>query len=445
MKKAVITILGTIGRDSNKKVTYNSKITNIKSTLDINTFPILIKNFSKEYEIVALHTDEAKKVQTEVVENDHEIKDFESKFKDEWKIENDTEFDDVFSKIDKLMSGYDKIIIDVSHGFRHLPILLMVDAVIHNIKDIDKIEMIIFAKEIKAREEYELIDLKRYLDLANIAYALTAFEKNYTVANSVKVSDSKLNDFLKDLSDFSKHILANSLDKLLKDTNKKRSITTQLIGNINILLKREEDIFGNLKRLLENIKRHLEEIKGYTDKPDHEKIFYIAQNMYDKGYLLNSITLLSEAIGMYCTLALKSLDDTIKKAIDEYETKAKSQKNNERLIFKLYDLYSQSKVLYKVDNHKDTFMKIKYSYNSKNRAEYEDWNDMVEKITEKIKQEINKDKRITKLIETIDNIRNNLAHANSSKRLEDVDKEIKKALQDFKTLCIEKNIESRLV
>ncbi|WOE70982.1 TM1812 family CRISPR-associated protein [Hydrogenimonas thermophila] len=438
MKKAVITILGTIGIQ-NKKATYISKIPKVKADPDINTFPILIKNFSKEYEIVALHTDYAKNIQTEVIENDSKIKNFE--FKDEWKIEDDTEFDEIFSKIDDLISSYDKVIIDVSHGFRHLPILLMVDVIIHNVRNIDKIEMILFAKEIKKQEEYEFIDLKRYLDLANIAYALTTFERNYTVANNVRVSDPELDDFLKDLSNFSKHILANSLDELLKDTNKQRSITTLLIQKIEtLLLKREKDIFNNLKRLLKNTKEHLEEIKSYTNLNRYQTLFFIAQNMYNKGYLLNSITLLSEAIGIYCTLALKSLDNSIKEKIDEYEKNAISQKNNEKVVFKLYDLYNQSKALYNVKNYEGIFMKVKYQYNNKNRAKYKKWNDNAKNITEKIRQKIDKNEHITELILTIDDVRNNLAHANSSKRLKDVDGEIKKALNDFENLCIKRDV-----
>ena len=47
---------------------------------------------------------------------------------------------------------------------------------------------------------------------------------------------------------------------------------------------------------------------------------------------------------------------------------------------------------------------------------------------------------ISNLISNIDNLRNNLAHGNSSKRLEDVEQEIKKVLDDVEKLCINKDI-----
>ena len=90
---------------------------------------------------------------------------------------------------------------------------MMVDVIIHNVRDIDKIEMILFTKEIKPKEVYEFIDLKRYLDLANIAYALTTFERNYTVASNVKVEDKNFQKLLDDLSKFSQHILVKGTSK----------------------------------------------------------------------------------------------------------------------------------------------------------------------------------------------------------------------------------------
>ena len=55
---------------------------------------------------------------------------------------------------------YEKIIIDVSHGFRHLPILMIIDSVIANFDERDRIEKIIFTKQIEENERYEIIDLQ---------------------------------------------------------------------------------------------------------------------------------------------------------------------------------------------------------------------------------------------------------------------------------------------
>jgi len=450
-KKAVITILGTIGgycdknnpkkgiyKESTKKALYRSQVNEIEESENINTLPILIKSF-QDYDVIALHTSCAKDIQEKVLENQN----ISYTFNSVWQIEDDLEFDRVFQKIDAIINHYNKVIIDVSHGFRHLPILMIVNAVMHNIESVDKIEKILFAREVKKFEEYEFIDLKRYLDLANISYALTTFERNYTVANNVKVDDVDFSELLNDLSDFSKHILANSIDELLKDTNKKKAITTKLINKIDQILQADNEVFKSLSRLLVKTRKHIrtiDDLKSYK----YQKLYCLAENMFKKGYLLNAITLLSEAIGMYCKEELSKLDIAgLKEKTEEFEKKAIAEKNNARIYFKLYELYNQSKAIYSIKNYKGYFLAIKEEQkftNKETKEKIKKWNSAIKPLTQKIKDKLQPDREIIELIRAIDNIRNNLAHANSSKRLEDVEEDIKNVLKSFNELCMSNNV-----
>lgn len=445
-KKAVITILGTVGGYCNRenkskgiyapkeKALYRSEIKEIEETYSMNSLPTLIGTYSEEYEIISIYTSCARDIQKEVLKSEG----IEYDFDDVHQIKDDMAFDTVFEKIDSVISAYDKVIIDVSHGYRHLPILMIINAVMHNIESIEKIEKIIFAKEIEQFKEYKFVDLKRYLDLANISYALTTFERNYTVANNVKVSDTLLNDFLEELSSFSKHILANSMDELLLDTNKKKSVTTRLIHNINLLLESDEPLFKNLKRLLEKTLFHLKQIRDLKDEEGYKKLFYLSENMYKKGYLLNSITLLSEAIGLYSMEEIKKINTYIYEALEEYENNAKQAKNNENRFFDLYAIYNQSKAFYNnKENYIGHFLEIKKGGNSRDKVIQ--WNKKTKKLTNEIKREISNvaKKDIVNLSKKIDNIRNNLAHANSSQRLKDVEDNIKQVLSDYKRFCID--------
>jgi hypothetical protein len=67
------------------------------------------------------------------------------------------------------------------------------------------------------------------------------------------------------------------------------------------------------------------------------------------------------------------------------------------------------------------------------------WNNQMKKNMSILKN-LPQEKSIKDLIHNIDAIRNNLAHANSSKRLEDVRNDIQKALGAFEEVCINKNI-----
>ena len=90
MKKAVITILGTAGTSYNKETNkYELKspanyIFKGKDNIYYNTLPFLIDNYSKEYEIISLFTQEAKQAQEEVLK---EYKNINYDFNPEWQID----------------------------------------------------------------------------------------------------------------------------------------------------------------------------------------------------------------------------------------------------------------------------------------------------------------------------------------------------------------------
>ena len=412
MKKAVITILGTIGGTFDKEIkkyivkedfpksVYHSKEIFLKKEYYTNVFPLLIDTFSSEYEIVPIFTKESKEVQEQVLEKLEDKKKWIKVFENGVLIEDENNFKVLFQNIDKKLNQYDKVIIDVSHGFRHLPLLMLIDVLVQNIKYPGKVEKILFAKEEIKNKKYEIIDLKEYLDLANITYALSTFTKNYTISSTITTSINEYNEFLKELNDFSSHILANSLKEL---KNKSEKLIKQ-IEDIN-KEKKEYEIFVIFNNYLEEIKNHMEEILKFSnEKEDYKRLYYFSKNMYKKGYLLNSITLLSEAVGMYIASKVFSQDIEIKNYIEAYRRSKR---------FKAYELSNNSKNILR---YKKRFNDTYLSNEDKN---------LEKKITNKIKnKKFFNENNLRNLIRKIDNLRNNLAHGNASEAISDVGNKI---------------------
>ena len=418
-KKAVITILGTIGGNFNKEIkkyevkenfsksVYHSKEILLKKEDYTNVFPLLIDTFSSEYEIVPIFTKESKDVQEQVLEKLEDKKKWTRVFENGVLIKDENNFNEVFQIIDKKLNEYKEVIIDVTHGFRHLPLLMLIDVLVQNIKYPGKVEKILFAKEEIKNKKYEIINLKEYLDLANITYALSTFTKNYTISSTITTSINEYNEFLKELNDFSSHILANSLKEL---KNKSEKLIKQ-IEDIN-KEKKEYEIFVIFNNYLEEIKNHMEEILKFSnEKEDYKRLYYFSKNMYEKGYLLNAVTLLSEANGMYIAEKIFSKDKEIKKYIDEYKSSKK---------YKAYELANNSKNIVK---HNKEYKG--YFLNNKNPL-------IKDKITNKLKNK-SYDEKFVEFIWEVDNLRNNLAHGNSSKSIADVSDKIKQYLNDFKS------------
>ena len=364
----IVTVLGIIGHTKVEKVIEENKIINkfIEKTENdkakysfgprlaeynnklpqnrryINTLPLLCDLFGSK-SIIPVYTDKSKNIQQKVLEYEG-IEGVE--FREEGYISDEKDFPAVFSVINDILDSYEKVIIDITHGFRHVPVLMTISMIIENIKDINKIEHILFAKEIEPFKEYEIIDLKEYLDIANISVVLSGFNRNYTLTHNIRCINSDYQILIDLLSEFSEHILANSIITLIDSDN---SLVDRILDAINKI--DDKGIIG-LENYLKPIKFHLNNLKRFKHYDRYLKLYQLSKQLTDKGYFLNAITLLDEAIGFYCAESFKNIDDEIKEHIDRflaYDSKRAP----------LYELASQSKTLIKKLEKSNPYLMIK--------------------------------------------------------------------------------------
>jgi CRISPR-associated DxTHG motif protein len=391
-KKAVITILGTIGgNDNHNKAMYYFEGNKTLQKEYFNTFPLLIEKYSHDYAIVPLYTKEAKMVNEKVLQKSG-IEDFV--FEEKYFIDNEKDFAKVFNTINKAIDEFDELIIDVSHGFRHLPILMIVDLIIQNFKNTSKISTILFAKEIVQFKEYEIIDLKEYLDLANIAFVLSTFEKNYTVASHIK--SLKYKKLLQALNDFSNDLMALNLGNLFKTAN-----------DLMVELDKVEEV--SIKTQAQSLKKKIEELSDFKGKKRYLVYYELSKNLFDKKYMLLSLALLYESIRMYIKSAIKKEH---KELVEEIE----KQLNND--IYKIGDFFKNLR--WKEYE--------KFSRDKRNRLTLSKEN--YEKLKNSFPQ------HLTNLYEEIDKKRNNLAHANSGVSFQYIEKDIASLLFKYESLAI---------
>lgn len=417
-KKAVITILGLISttkKNPNKtqvsefipkaqedKALYEVE-ENLKSLLNppkanyINMFPLLVDTF-QDRKIVAISTTQSEKIQKDVL-----IFENLSHTNIEYKSINENEdYHSTFATINQVLNDYDKVIIDLSHGFRHFPLLTLIALLVQNIKDTDKIEAILFAQEIEKDKKYKIINLIEYLDIATLSYALSSFNQNYTLANKDNLRTENFKNLFETLSKFSEAILANSLKSIFENN---------LIDDILKTIKSIEETQTFLKdaNLLEDVKKHLLKIKELSNQDDYKKYFDIAKILLKRGYILNSITILNEALPLY-----------LHKKFDELyilHTEAKNTSYN--------TLKSITDFLKTEEPIKKLFVEDKVN-NSFYCANYEVFNS------------------IYFIYEELKTIRNDLAHANGEKTYENIKNQIKSIFSKFEDTIIKDNIANNL-
>lgn len=432
MKKAVITILGLAGGKIDKSgeaINFKSKhkyYFNKEDNLPkySNTLPLLIDKYSDNYDIVPLFTKEAKLVQEKILKESENKEDFLNIFNEANLIKNENDFDALLSLISNTIEKYNKVIVDITHGFRHMPIMATINLIMENIKDIDKVEHIWFAKEIIKAEpgiegEYHLIDLKKYLDLASLSFIIKNFKDNYTISSTIKISDNRYKELLVHLNQFSKDIMALSTNNLFYKTYPKLNSILEKMKNDPLL---SSDLI-TLQKELEIFKYH--NYKRY-------KLYYkLAENLNKKEYLLQAIALIAEAKGFYIKSSIKSISQNIYNYIENIEIKIENEENyNRHSKYTYYQLNQECKKIY--SNTLSKILNDDYFFN-KNFYYIKDKN-----ILKEIKESMNFNRNFKDFI--WHDLRNQLVHANSIENIENAKNLIDKEIQKFKQYCIVDNI-----
>ncbi len=240
--KAVITILGKT-QEKAERATYTfsndlkSKIYCCKTGEKfINMLPLLIDLFSNtDYKIIPISTIEAKESQERVLLS--ELGENGKAYLEDTIIIDENNYDRIFQTINEVISKHDEVIIDITHGFRHLPILTMGAIFTQLLEGHNKIQHILFAKEIKRLEKYEIIDLLEYLKIVDkIIQERKEKERAETELKTHKEMLSYLTHTLQSVISTGNLIVNKHLDTIHEIT-KKKSFSEDAIRKLNTIQK----------------------------------------------------------------------------------------------------------------------------------------------------------------------------------------------------------------
>ena len=405
---------------------YDEKLKNsysLKKQRYTNMLPLLIDNFGVQ-NIVPIFTEDARDDQIKVLEKEFKTSHIEI-FNNKNFIRGDTDFYEILRIINEATNEDNEYIIDLTHGFRHIPILATISLISQSLSDTNKIKHIFFAKEIINQKEYEIIDLKEYLELANMSYMLETFDKNYTVSFVAAFKNEDFENLRGELTKFSNDILANSLKAL----ENRFDVVLQYIENI----KKNEQIF-TFRTSLDKIKEHIENLKQISTKIDYQKLYEMAKVLNKKGYLLNAITLLFEGIGYYCVSGLEKISPKVEAYVREFKNSG---------FFDSYDLTNQSRNLIKIGREMKSYLfgtekaQTHFGLSEKKAKEY--LGDIKNSICNKLER-IPDIEEFKNFIIAAEKLRNNLAHGNSSDEIANTKLNFKRLLEDYKKFCIKDDI-----
>ncbi|BDY11975.1 TM1812 family CRISPR-associated protein [Hydrogenimonas cancrithermarum] len=389
-----------------------------------NMLPLLLERFPKA-RVIAVGTETSHAAQAHLLVKKYPH--LAERRYDKVVLEDAHDYHAIFRKMGDVLEEDEALVVDISHSFRHLPSLMMVDMVIENVKNPGRIRHILFAKELEPGKRYVIVDLREYLTLANVSYALASFTKNYTVAISVRTVEEVYQALLNELSVFSEHMLANSFEALLRD-GEKYSVTRRILETLELVKRHErtKDLIHPLVPYLEKISAHMKEILSHASDPADERLYFFANLMFDKGYLLNALTLLDEAAAAYCVEGFRK-KPAVKESLETFE-RAIENRDNEK-IYNRYELTSMAKNIVKLGRN------FKKYYNGKLASDAKIAETFIDRARSYVNEHYWRMKSLRDFLYDCDTTRNNLAHANSDKRLDEVKKDIRDLLTRYEKVC----------
>lgn len=393
MSYHIIAILGKAGKDREgnlTKSTYSKDnaldISELKNGNFINSTHCLIESFGENATYTFLGTRDSIKFQQDIFANlPPNFPQCKAIFEAYPPIES-SDIEDIFHQIlESIKSAKENnIILDITHGYRHQPIIASFASTLGQINTKKSITLL-FAKEIEQGKEYQYISLEKYSQISLIALSLQTFVQTLSVPNIV---DKKEYPFIDTLTRFSNALHANAFAQIFG----------QLNGAKNELQKIKNSVrFGGLEKILDEVERILEAFETIKNIKEQYKQYYeISRFMNEKGYYLIAITYIKEAIPLYVGYKLK---DFTKRNVRPYD----KSKAIEEMI----------------------------KGNPLDRSVFDD----VEYLDKKLKEQ-NFD-GLKKMIENISRIRNDLAHINPKpKELTEIKNSLNATLEDFKNKCL---------
>lgn len=371
----IISILGTAGRDFKTKEPvsffYDCELLEKESRNFCNSLDMLLQHYPNE---------EGYFIGTKVaIDFQKKLLKFDKKKHHFIEVEDDS-LDDIFEKILELLNKSNETILDITHGFRHQPIMAIFASTLSQFLDRKDLK-IIYAKEKERFKSYEYIYLNEYIEITQISLLLTGFIRtlNFIPVQNMKLLNNQV------FEDFSKSLLSNDIKGV------ERNYT--LLKNELVELQQNEEL-KHISNLITKVKNELKPMEMLPYFEPYQKYIVLSKMTVEKNYLIVALAYIFESVREYCSYRFEPICKEIEFK-DSYQRNDNVMKTigNFRLDNKILRRYSN---LYQV-----------------NKAEF---------------------KKVNRLYNRLRKRRNALAHINQTKNFNTIKEDLKKIITEVEEL-----------
>lgn len=205
-------------------------------------------------------------------------------------ISDDGEAKDVFAKVFELSD--EATYLDLTQGFRHIPMMAMVSALYAQHREGVKIKNIYYAKtseidRIPSREScsFDFISLLRFIDTSNISTMLETFLVSAVVPN-IYIKNRNFVEVIKALKNLSNYVFSNDIVGAIRGAKELKAC----IGAL------EEISFYHLNGVFGRVLQDIDNIIALEEEGETVQLLEFSRYLYKKNLLMQSLTLLYESI-----------------------------------------------------------------------------------------------------------------------------------------------------
>lgn len=362
MSYHIIAILGLAGKNrdgSLTKSTYSKdndlKISELKNGEFYNSTHCLMESFGESATYTLMGTSDSIAFQQNIFANLPQCKAIFDKYPP---VES-SDIGDIFHQIlESIKTTHENnIILDITHGFRHQPIIASFASTLGQINTKKSITLL-FAKEIEQGKTYQYISLEKYSQISLIALSLQTFVQTLSVPNM-----GLKEPFIIALSEFSKSLHANDFNHIFANLDKTSDELQKAKNNAE---------FRGLENILDEVEKILSDFVDIKNtQKDYQKHYKIAKIMHEKGYYLIVATYIYEAIALYIIDDLSGQNLICKRGFSEYEL------TNAVRFYVLTDIKPND-----TKNGKNVFADFTeiQTYRKNNQTKFESWKNLIGQI-----------------------------------------------------------------
>lgn len=286
MPKTIISILGTAGRDFKTKepslVHYDCAIFSRECGEYHNATDVLLQHYDDVFYFIGTQF---------AIDFQKKLLNFRGR-ECHFVVVQDDSLDDVFEKVLELLATHDDVLLDVTHGFRHQPIMAIFASTLSQFLERKSLQ-IVYAKVLD-NTHYEYIYLDNYVEISQISLLLTGFIRtlNFIPVHNMKLVNNKV------FENFSKSLLANDLRGVQKHYTLLQNELKKLEGNVAL---------SHLSELLAKVKDELKVLDGFNGLEKHKKYLVLSSMTVEKNYLVVALAYVFESLRTYSDVCFEEI------------------------------------------------------------------------------------------------------------------------------------------